>query len=320
MAALKNVSPTVLIIDDDANIINLLSKRLEQEGFKVISAKDGKLGIEFASSGAPNIILLDLLMPEMSGKEVLKELKNNPDTALIPVIILSAVADTEDKIDGLSMGANDYIVKPFRFQEVLARINTQLRIASMQKELEQKHSDLLEKNKILAQLAITDPLTGLLNKGYLMKRLKSEVSRSARYSETISCMMVDVDFFKKINDSHGHMVGDTVLKHVARIIKDATRSTDIVTRYGGEEFFVICPNSTLDGVMNLAERVRYNVENTPFMVDKNTSLSLTVSIGVKCAEFDPAVDAEIASSTLIHDSDLALYKAKSGGRNRVEIA
>lgn len=320
MTTLESEKPTVLIIDDDANIINLLSKRLEQEGFNVNSAKDGKMGIDIASSDTPNIILLDLLMPEMSGKEVLKELKSNPNTALIPVIILSAIADTENKIDGLSMGANDYIVKPFRFQEVLARINTQLRISSMQKELEQKHSDLLEKNKILAQLAITDPLTGLLNKGYLMKRLKSEVARSSRYSETISCMMVDVDFFKKINDSQGHLVGDTVLKHIARIIKDATRSTDIVTRYGGEEFFVICPNSTLDGVINLAERVRYNVENTPFIVDQNTSLSLTVSIGVKCAVFDPAVDTEIASSTLIHDADLALYKAKSSGRNRVEIS
>jgi diguanylate cyclase (GGDEF)-like protein len=190
----------------------------------------------------------------------------------------------------------------------------------MQKELEQKHSDLLEKNKILAQLAITDPLTGLLNKGYLMKRLKSEVARSSRYNETISCMMVDVDFFKRINDSHGHLVGDTVLKHIARIIKDATRATDIVTRYGGEEFFVICPNSTLDGVLNLAERVRYNVENTPFVIDQNTTLSLTVSVGVKCAIFDPSVDTEIASSTLIHDADLSLYKAKSSGRNRVEIS
>lgn len=320
MAALENGIPTVLIIDDDANIINLLSKRLEQEGFKVKSAKDGNTGLDLANDQIPNIILLDLLMPEMSGRETLKELKSNPDTALIPVIILSAVADTEDKIDGLAMGANDYIVKPFRFQEVLARINTQLRISSMQKELEQKHSDLLEKNKILAQLAITDPLTGLLNKGYLMKRLKSEVSRSVRHSETIACMMVDLDFFKKINDNHGHLVGDTALKHVARIIKDATRSTDIVTRYGGEEFFVICPNSSVEGALNLAERIRFNVEKTPFVANKNTTVYLTVSIGVKCAVFDPSVDTEIASGTLIHDADLALYKAKSGGRNRFEMA
>lgn len=310
---------TILLVDDDANIINLLSKRLTQEGFHVISAKDGKSGIDLAASQIPDIILLDLLMPEVSGKDVLKELKNNPDTASIPVIIVSAVADTEDKIDGLSLGANDYIVKPFRFQEVIARINTQLRIAMLQKELEQRHNDLLEKNKLLKKLAVTDPLTGLFNKGYLMKRLHSEIARSARYNEPISGIMIDIDFFKKINDTYGHLVGDEVLKHISRIIKELTRSIDIVTRYGGEEFFVICPNTSLEGVVNLGERIRERVEKTPFIVDNNVIVSVTVSVGIKCENLNLSVNPDTATTTLINSADLALYKAKSNGRNRVEI-
>lgn len=315
----ENDSSTVLIIDDDANIINLLSRRLTQEGFNVISAKDGTTGLELANSSFPDIILLDLLMPEVSGKEVLVKLKSNPDTAPIPVIIVSAVADTEDKIDGLSLGANDYIVKPFRFQEVIARINTQLRITFMQKELKQKHNDLLEKNKLLKRLAVTDPLTGLLNKGYLLKRLRSEISRSARYNEPISGMMLDIDYFKKINDNYGHLAGDVALKHVARIIKEVTRNVDIVTRYGGEEFFVICPNTSLEGVINLAERIRETVEKTPCIVDNSTSISLTISIGVKCSYFDPEINPDTATHNYISDTDSALYRAKSKGRNVIEV-
>lgn len=314
----ENVA-TVLIVDDDANIINLLNKRLTQEGFNVISARDGKSGIDLVKSELPDIILLDLLMPEVGGKEVLKELKEDVETSSIPVIILSAVADTEDKIDGLSLGANDYIVKPFRFKEVIARINTQLRIASMQKELEQKHNDLLEKNKLLKKLAVTDPLTGLLNKGYLLKRLRSEISRSARYDEPISSIMIDIDFFKNFNDTHGHVAGDGALKHIARIIKEVARNVDIVTRYGGEEFFIICPNTGLEGVTNLAERIRETVESTPFILNKDVSLSITVSIGVKCDKFDSSADPELTSTSFIHATDLALYRAKSNGRNMVVV-
>lgn len=310
---------TILIVDDDANIINLLAKRLTQEGFDVLSTKDGKSGIEIASSKIPDIILLDLLMPEISGKDVLRELKNNPDTAGIPVIIVSAVADTEDKIDGLSLGANDYIVKPFRFQEVIARINTQLRISTLQRELEHKHNDLLEKNKLLKKLAVTDPLTGLYNKGYLLKRLRSEIARSSRYAEPISGMMIDIDFFKKINDTYGHLVGDEVLKHIARIIKEMARTIDIVTRYGGEEFFVICPNTTLEGIVNLAERIRERVEKTPFIVDNDTIVNLTISIGVKNEFLSPDLNPDDETATILNSADLALYKSKQGGRNRVEI-
>lgn len=310
--------PLILIIDDDANIINLLTRRLSQEGFNIISAKDGKSGLELARTKNPDLILLDLLMPEVSGKEVLVELKSDPYTSSIPVIIVSAVADTEDKIDGLSLGANDYIVKPFRFREVIARINTQLRIASMHKDLTEKHNDLLEKNKILRKLAVTDPLTGLLNKGYLMKRLQSEISRSARYNEPVSVIMLDIDFFKKINDTYGHLAGDETLKHIAKIIRDVTRNIDIVTRYGGEEFFIICPNTNLEGVVNLAERIRKTVENTPFVVDSN-EIRVTVSIGVKCEVYDPTVNVELATGKMIDDVDAALYRAKKNGRNRIEI-
>lgn len=311
---------TILIIDDDVNIVNLLSKRLSQEGFDILSAKDGLTGLQIAKSNTPDIILLDLLMPEMSGKDVLKELKSSSNTHFIPVIIISAVADTEDKIDGLAMGANDYIVKPFRFQELLARINTQLRIVYLHKELEQKHHDLIEKNKILEQLAITDPLTGLYNKGYLLKRLLSEVSRSSRHGESIACIMLDIDHFKKINDTYGHLVGDEILKFVSKIIKEITRVSDIVTRYGGEEFLVICPNSQQEGVVQLAERMRQAVENTRFLLDDGVELTLTISAGVKCTIFDKMIDPEVASGSLIHEADLALYRAKSKGRNLVEIA
>jgi diguanylate cyclase (GGDEF)-like protein len=311
---------TVLIIDDDSNITNLLSKRLSQEGFNVITAKDGQSGLQLAAQKLPDIILLDLLMPEMSGKDVLRELKSDSKTLSIPVIILSAIADTSDKIDGLSLGANDYIVKPFRFKEVLARVQTQLRIASTHKELEQKHNDLLEKNKILKKLAITDPLTGLFNKGYLMKRLRSEVSRSIRYNQPLCCIMVDIDSFKKFNDTYGHIVGDNVLKTIAKTLKDASRDCDIVTRYGGEEFLIICPNTTLDGACNLAERIRETVYSTSLPLEDNEDLFLSISAGVKCMYYTSEADTKAAANDMINAADLALYKAKSNGKNKVVVA
>lgn len=309
---------TILVIDDDTNITSLLARRLAQEGFDLMIANDGKSGLSLANNQFPDLILLDLLMPEMSGKEVLKELKENPTTSAIPVIIVSAVADTDDKIDGLSLGANDYIVKPFRFKEVIARINTQLRIASMQKNLEEKHNDLLEKNKVLKRLAVTDQLTGLLNKRYLMKRLRSEIFRSIRYGDPVSVIMLDIDHFKKFNDTYGHVAGDDGLRHVADIVKDVARTIDVVTRYGGEEFVIICPSTDLEGVVNLAERIRSTVEKTPCIVN-DFSVAITLSIGVKCMTFDSETDSEAATSQIIESADMALYEAKKNGRNRVEI-
>lgn len=309
---------TILLIDQDLSLTDILSTRLDNVGFNILVANNPDMAIKLAEISTPDIILLDLLMKTTDGKDILSLLKSSDIISHIPVIILSSDIDVNSKVYGFLSGANDYIVKPFRFAEVLARINSQLRILNMQKELEKKNQELIEKNLLLEKLAITDSLTGLYNRAYILDRLSTEVLRSARYKEAISFLMVDIDFFKKINDSFGHLTGDAVLKIVSTQLRNSIRDVDVVGRYGGEEFIVICPNTDLPGAKIIAERIRQNAMNSNFALGKN-EVSITLSIGVSSSVPKIQVNVEAFITKQIGDADIALYKAKASGRNRVEV-
>jgi diguanylate cyclase (GGDEF)-like protein len=306
---------TILLIDQNTSLTDLLSTRLVNVGFNMLVANQADMALKLAQISTPDVILLELLMKTNDGKDILTQIKLNQVTANIPIIILSS--DLDSKLYGFLSGENDYIVKPFKFDEVLGRINNQIRISEMQKELEKKNHELLEKNLLLEKMAITDSLTGLYNRAYVLDRLSTEVLRCARYKEPISFLMIDIDFFKKINDTYGHLTGDAVLKIVANQLKNSTREIDIVGRYGGEEFIVICPNADILNAKIIAERIRVKAMNSNLSITKG-NISVTLSIGISCSIPKMFVNTDAFITTQIGDADIALYKAKSSGRNRVE--
>lgn len=305
---------TILIVDSGSELFDALSGKLTQNGYKLLTANNGFNSARIAGKYIPDIIILELPATKMLCFETLKELKTDTSTANIPVIVISSIDDVDSKVDALNSGANDFIIKPFHFNEVLARIETQLRISDMRLELEKKA-------RLLEQMAITDPLTELYNRRYLLNRLHSEINHTFRYNESISCLMIDVDHFKNINDNFGHQAGDIILKEIALILKKTMREYDVPIRYGGEEFIIICPNTDKDGAISLADRIRVNIETASFHIKDFGNVKLTISIGVSSmSKKDQKGSVKKLATLLISSADNALYNAKARGRNRIETA
>ncbi len=316
MGALKKEK--ILLLDTDKLLINELAGRLGNVGFDVLAANDAETALKLIEVVAPSVILLDLSMKSPDGKEFLMVLKSKDTLTDVPLIILSQDTNASSQVYGFLQGANDYIGKPFQFQEVLVRINNQIRIHNKLKDLVRKNRELIKRNIMLEQMAITDSLTELYNKGYILKRLDSELIRTARYNEKISVIMIDIDYFKKTNDSLGHIAGDTILKRLAEKLTESVRDVDIVARYGGEEFVVVCPNTSVSGASILAERIRENVQNSLFQAG-GTDIKITVSLGLSSLSPSSQVSSDFTSVKLLEEADLALYKAKSAGRNKVAM-
>jgi len=292
---------TVLIVDDLRINVLVLTKILEQE-WNVQIAPDGSTALQMAERiPVPDIILLDVQMPGMDGYEVCRRLKQSPKTCDIPVIFITALHEMEEEAYGLGLGAVDYIVKPVNGPIVKARIRNHI-------ALQQTRNELILKNEELEQLAIQDELTGLYNRRKLDESFEAEVSRAERYGRPLSVIMIDVDHFKAVNDTYGHPVGDTVLVETADRLLTALRTSDILGRWGGEEFLIICPETPFDTAVQLAERLRNNYETNDFP----EAGRLTASFGVAAHH-----KGQRAPDILFH-ADEALYRAKKGGRNRVE--
>lgn len=287
----------VLVIDDSPLIHSLLGVRLKDEPVQLHSALDGEAGLTAAVDIAPDLILLDVDMPGLDGFEVCRRLKASKFTVDIPVIFLTGASQTEEKIKGLDLGAIDYITKPFDVAELKARVRASLRTRY-----------LLE---LLAKKAMIDGLTGLWNRSYFDHRLNQEISLARRISRPLGVVMVDIDHFKKINDSYGHPGGDEVLRTVAQMLVYNCRVEDVVCRYGGEEFGIIAPNTRCDQCGELAERLRAVIGNTDIKC-RGTAIRVTMSFGV--ADLVGA-----AGATMVELADAALYRAKAAGRDRVEI-
>lgn len=314
----KKLDDKIMLINPDFDFTSEFADRLSRTGFDVLVANDAATAFKLLQISQPTLILLDILMKGDDGKDLLATLKDDAATSGIPVIILTSDADVNTIVYSFLQGANDYIAKPFVFPEILARINNQIKIVNMQKELELKNKELMKKNALLEQMAITDSLTGLYNKGYLLKRLESEILRAVRYNEITSLIIMDIDNFKEINDTHGHLFGDKVLKDISKLISDSVRDVDITARYGGDEFFVVCPNTDVNGAKILAERIRSSIENHKLKLE-NTSVSVSLSFGISSIGALNTSRVKPSLKKLINEADIALYRAKSAGRNRIEV-
>jgi diguanylate cyclase (GGDEF)-like protein len=288
----------ILIIDDSKPIHALVKARLAEEPVEIHSAFDGESGLAAARSLAPDLILLDVDMPTPDGFEVCRRLKDDPQTIAIPVVFLTGAASTEQKIQGLELGAADYVLKPFDPAELRARVRASLR-----------HKYLLD---LLSKKAMLDGLTGLWNRAYFDQMLAANLSLARRSGQPVSCILADVDHFKQVNDSFGHPIGDEALRAIAQSIQASCRMEDIVCRYGGEEFAVIAPNTPAVKAITLAERLRDMVARLA-LSHRKTPIVLTCSFGL--ADQDCCGDL-----TLIEAADEALYQAKQEGRNRVVVA
>jgi len=288
---------SVLIIDDHETTITALQKILSSD-YTVFAALNGLEGIKLAEKYLPDVILLDILMLDMDGYQVISELKKSELTRSIPVIFLTALTSDADEEKGLILGAVDYIVKPFSASIVKLRLYNQMK--------------MLEQFRMIEKLSMSDQLTGLPNRRSFEERIKVEWARSMREKTPISILIIDLDKFKDFNDTYGHLQGDVVLQTIAKVFPTVIRRpADFIARWGGEEFIVVLPNTNSPGALDIAEKIRLTAENTKHHGD-NCEESLTVSIGVNTK--DPP-------SGLLEDffqgADTALYEAKRNGRNRV---
>jgi diguanylate cyclase (GGDEF)-like protein len=312
-AGAETSAPLILVADDEPVNLALIKRRLEWEQYRVETAEDGGQAVEAARRTLPDLIILDVMMPVMDGLQACRLLKEDPTTRDIPVIFLSALDDTDTKVRGLALGANDYVSKPFRVEELLARVSVAIRLKLERDRLRQRAEELRRSAEVASEMSMTDALTGLLNRYGLHRALQRELSEARRYTRPLSCLLIDLDFFKAINDTYGHAAGDTALVQAARVITESVRGSDVVCRYGGEEFLVLAPETGVDGARALAEKIRQSFSSRLFGEGAHV-FPLTLSSGV--AQLG---DSE-SGNDMIARADDALYQAKQTGRDRVEAA
>ena len=298
------MTQTVLAIDDSPEIHQLLKVRLKNLDVILSHADCGFDGFEQALASNPDLILLDVMMPDASGFDICRKLKATTETRNIPVIFLTGASDVDQKVLGFDVGAVDYIQKPFDSAELNARVRAALRTKRFQ--------------DMLAQRAMIDGLTGLWNRAHFDQRMHEEVAAAARYDRPLSLIMMDVDKFKNLNDNHGHPFGDEVLQAVGDVLQDSARTSDWPCRYGGEEFGLILRETDLEGANIMAERVREEIESL-HLRNKSQLVSVTASFGVVSSTLcmNPC---DLSSKWMIESADRALYASKEGGRNRVSTA
>lgn len=304
-------SPTILVADDEPVNRALIQLRLEREGYRVLTARNGSEAVEQAKAALPDLVILDVMMPEMDGLDACRLMKENERTRDIPIIFLSARDETEMKVSGLSLGADDYISKPFEAEELVARVHVAIRLKRERDQLRNNAEEASMRAEVAQERAMTDALTGLFNRHGLQQLLARENAEARRYSRPLSCLLIDLDNFKTVNDTYGHAIGDLALQQIAGILRETVRGSDTVFRFGGEEFLVLLPETELDGAIALAEKIRATAASRPFG-DGERVFSLTLSAGVATLS-----DNE-SGQDMISRADKALYHAKGNGRNRVE--
>ena len=348
---MKNASPhhmkgDILIVDDTLPNLEILSMMLADHGYEVRPARNGALALKFARTAPPDLILLDIIMPDMDGYEVCKALKADDSTRDIPVIFVSALSDAFDKVKAFSVGGVDYVTKPFQQEEVLARLEIHLMLRRQQQYIQEQNAALetqnqtlrdlntklqqeiaerrrieaeLEKaNQELHRLASLDGLTQVANRRQFDEYLLREWKREAREHNPLSLILCDIDYFKRYNDTYGHQAGDECLKQVAQGISHAAkRPADLVARYGGEEFAIVLPNTDEKGAMHVARLIQKKIRQLEIPhAQSSVSRYVTLSIGV----FSIIPHADHLPESLIRAADKALYQVKEQGRNAVIFA
>ena len=296
--AIDHNQPLVLVADDDGVTRAIVRSWLLGAGYAVIAAADGEEALELAREHSPDLLLVDVTMPGRDGYEVCRAIQAESPTPP-PVIFLTAHSQTDARVAGLDAGAVDYIVKPFANEELVARVRAALRTKAV-------HDGL-------AETAARDGLTGLFNRRELDARAEQAVALAARHGRPLSCLLLDVDHFKQVNDTHGHAAGDTVLREAARRIVSSSRISDVVGRYGGEEFVVLLPETDGGEAVSAADKLRSLLASDPIAVGQ-ASIQIRASIGVAAFSEEMRTPADLFAA-----ADRALYRAKALGRDRTEL-
>ncbi len=317
---LNHSRENILIIDDTPENLTVLRQILAEHGYRVRPALSGEIALKTIQADLPDLILLDIVMPGMDGYEVCASLKAEEASRDIPVIFISALNDTEDKVRAFSEGGVDFISKPFNAKEVMARVNTHLTLRSQQKELTKQNEQLIKKNSLineqkekLKMLAAKDFLTGLSNRRDFLEKAQQEEKRYTRSKRSFTFIMLDIDHFKNVNDTYGHDCGDTVLVGVAKTLEQSLRDQDMVARWGGEEFICLLPETELDGARHVAEKIRKSVAANGHKCSSG-DIGVTVTLGVSIYSGNYSLEE------CIGHADIALFAGKKQGRNQVAIA
>jgi len=291
----------ILLVDDVQSNIKLMETALAKNNYTLVFANNGPAAIKLAQQVLPDLILLDIMMPEMDGFKVCEKLKTIPETKNIPIIFVTAKITEEDEMRGFELGAIDYITKPIRYAILNARVRT--------------HLELKDKTDRLIHFSTIDDLTGIANHRHFITVFEQSWNHAIRAKESVALMMIDVDFFKRFNDRYGHLRGDDCLSTVASCLVEAmNRSTDFVARYGGEEFVCVLPSTEIGGALAIAEELRKKVENLE-VKNQDSAISEFVTISIGVSALVPERGQRIEH--IIEKADTALYQAKKDGRNRV---
>ena len=296
----------VLIVDDDALQCSHLAQVMREWDAEPFTAQTLADALRLHKEARPDLVLLDVMMPHIDGYKLAQMFKRN--STFVPIILLTALEDIDSKRRGLSAGADEFLTKPVNALELQIRMSSMLRIKRLADELEKV-------NKELAELATVDPLTQVSNRRAVEQRLVHEFQRAKRYKHPFTVILVDIDHFKSVNDNYGHPMGDKVLIEVAAAIRQSTRNTDMVARFGGEEFIVLAPETPAAAGGLVADRIRQSISRRTTMKAEQGLPAVTASLGVASTELAVATETE-----LVARADQALYRAKREGRNRVVSA
>lgn len=297
----------ILVVDDTAENVEILIELLSKE-YDVMATLESTLAIEIVEEDNPDLILLDIMMPDIDGYEICRRLKLNESTKNIPVIFITAKVDEESIEMAYEVGGCDYVTKPFKPKELLARVSKELKVQELIYSLRASQEELMHLSSI-------DYLTKLYNRRYFSQASEYILELSKRNKTDLSVIMLDIDNFKEVNDTYGHKLGDKVLVNLSKLLKEHTRKSDVVCRWGGEEFLILLPETNIEGALSIAQTLRENVEELILWFENDLLIKFTISLGI--ATLDTENDATL--ETCINRADDALYEAKNSGRNRACI-